>query len=277
VLTNRKAPERKGKVQLIDATSFGAPVRKSLGDKRREIPPEKAAEVLKLFHVFEEGEHSRIYPTTHFGYRKITAERPLRLNFRATHDRIARLDDESAFKNLDVSKKKDASAKEAGEAAGRVQQDAIRKMLATLPATRFTDREMFLTAFKAATKAQHITVPAPIQKAILSALSERDETAEICRDKDGRPEPEPEWRDTENVPLSACIESYFARTVAPDVPEAWINTGIRDQKDGQVGKVDYEINFNRCVSKYTPPRPLEEIEADIRAIEKDIVQLLREI
>ncbi len=277
VLTNRKAPERKGKVQLIDATSFWAPMRKSLGDKRREIPPEKAAEILTLLDAFKEGEHNRIYPTTHFGYRKITVERPLRLNFQAMHDRIARLDEESAFRNLAVSKKKDPSAKEAEEAAGRVQQDAIRKMLATLPATRFMDRKTFLKAFKAATKAEHFSVPAPIQKAILSALSERDETAEICRDKDGHPEPDPELRDTENVPLSESIESYFAREVAPHVPEAWINTGIQDRKDGQVGKVGYEINFNRYFYKYTPPRPLEEIEADIRAIEKDIVQLLREI
>ncbi len=117
----------------------------------------------------------------------------------------------------------------------------------------------------------------PIRKAILSALSERDETAEICRDSDDNPEPDPELRDTENVPLSESIESYFEREVKPYVPNAWINTAIRDEKDNEVGKVGYEINFNRYFYKYQPPRPLEEIEMDIKGVEKDILEMLREV
>ena len=105
LLSNRKAPVRRGRVQLIDATSYWSPMRRSLGDKRREIPPDKAADVLKLLVDFEDGATrmvakdgkeeervvSRVYPTTHFGYRRITVERPLRLNFQASPDRIARL------------------------------------------------------------------------------------------------------------------------------------------------------------------------------------------
>src|SRR5204862_15319 len=102
VLTNRKAPKRKGKVQLIDATSFWAPMRKSLGDKRREIPLDKAEAIVALLRRFEEGEHVKIFPTTHFGFRKITVERPLRLSFQATPERVARLAEESAFRNLAV-------------------------------------------------------------------------------------------------------------------------------------------------------------------------------
>ena len=128
-----------------------------------------------------------------------------------------------------------------------------------------------------AVKAAGLKIPAPVRKAILSALSERDETAEICRDSDGNPEPDPELRDTENVPLSESIESYFEREVKPYVPDAWINTAIRDEKDNQVGKVGYEINFNRYFYKYTPPRPLEEIEADIKGVEKDVLEMLREV
>ena len=108
-----------------------------------------------------------------------------------------------------------------------------------------------------------------------SALSERDETAAICRDADGDPEPDPELRDTESVPLSERVDVFFEREVNPHVPDAWIDTGRRDEKDGQVGIVGYEINFNRYFYRYTPPRPLEAIEADIRAIEKDIVRMLR--
>src|SRR6202795_71443 len=126
VLTNRKAPERRGKVQLIDATSFWVPMRKSLGDKRREIPREKADEILALLRVFEEGEHVKIFPTTHFGFRKITVERPLKLSLQASPERIARLEEEKAFENLAQSKKKGAAGVKE-QAEGRAQQEAMRK------------------------------------------------------------------------------------------------------------------------------------------------------
>ena len=110
-----------------------------------------------------------------------------------------------------------------------------------------------------------------------AALAERDETAEICRDEDGNPEPDPELRDTENVPLGEDIDAYFDREVKPHVPDAWINTAIRDHKDGEVGKVGYEINFNRYFYQYQPPRPLAEIEADIETLEAEIMAMLREV
>ena len=277
VLTNRKAKARRGKVQLIDATSFWVPMRKSLGDKRREVPPEQAERILKLHAAFEEGEHCRIFPTTHFGYRKITVERPLRLNFQANKERIARLDSQSAFANLVKSRKKDAAAKAKEEAAGRDTQERIRAMLQALPDTLFKDRKPFLAALKAAEKEADLKLTAPLRKAVLNALSERDKTAEVCRGKDGHPEPNPELRDTENVPLSESVQEYFEREVKPYVSDAWIDEGRRDRKDGEVGAVGYEINFNRYFYKYEPPRPLEEIEADIKAIERDILGLLREV
>jgi len=277
VLTNRKAPERRGTVQLIDATSFWAPMRKSLGDKRREIPPEKRDEIVRLYREFAEGEQVRIYPTTHFGYRKITVERPLRLNFQASPERIARLAEESAFKNLAVSKKKNPVAKAAEEDQGRAEQQTILAMLRGLPDTLFKDRQAFRKYLGQATKRAKLKLSAPVQKAVLSALSERDETAEICRDKDGNPEPDPELRDTENVPLGESVKAFFEREVLPHVRDAWVNEGIHDPKDGAVGKVGYEINFNRYFYRYTAPRPLEEIEADIRAIEGDIVRMLAEV
>jgi type I restriction enzyme M protein len=277
VLTNYKNKDRKGKVQLIDATSFWVPMRKSLGDKRREVPPEKSNEILKLLRTFHEGEYSKIYPATHFGYRKITVERPLRLNFQAIPERIERLKEEAAFKNLTISKKKETKAKGGEEKEGRAAQEAILKLLNDTPKTLYNRRDEFLDIVKVAAKKNGIKIGASIQKAILSALSERDETAEICRDENGHPEADPELRDTEEVPLSENIEVFFEREVKPHVPEAWINTAIRDHKDGEVGKVGYEINFNRYFYRYTPPRPLEEIEADIRKIEQDIVQMLKEI
>ena len=173
VLTNRKATDRRGKVQLIDATSFWAPMRNSLGDKRREIPPDRATEILGLLKTFEESEHAKIFPTTHFGFRKITVERPLRLNFQASPERVARLEEEKAFQNLAKSKKKGPAGEREAE-AGRAVQQEMRNLLADLPENLFRDREQFLAELKKRAKETDVKLPAPLQKAILSALSERD-------------------------------------------------------------------------------------------------------
>jgi len=282
VLTNRKAPVRRGKVQLIDATTFWVPMRKSLGDKRREIPFERAEEIVKLLAAFEDGATrgdvvvSRVFPTRHFGFRKITVERPLRLAFQVSPERIARLDEEKGFQGLAQSKKKGAAgAKE--QAEGRAMQDAIRGVLRELPTTPIKERDAFERVLDAAAKKADLKLPAPARKAVLAVCSERDETAAVCLDKDGHPEPDPDLRDTESVPLSESVDAFFDREVRPHVPDAWIDTTKRDPRDGEVGMVGYEINFNRYFYRYTPPRPLEDIEADIRAIETDIVRMLREV
>ncbi|MBY0276660.1 type I restriction-modification system subunit M [Candidatus Binatia bacterium] len=302
VVTNRKAPARKGKVQLIDASSFWVPMRKSLGDKRREIPPDRALDIVKLLADFRDGETrritkdgkdeevvvSRVFPTTHFGFRKITVERPLRLSFHVTPERIALLEEEKGFQSLALSKKKGAAgAKE--QAEGRALQESIRALVRRFPDTLIKDRSDFERALDDAARTAGLKLPAPARKAILSAFSERDETAGICRDKDGNPEPDSELRDTESVSLEegddpadadgvpASVLAFFDREVAPHVPDAWIDTDKRDPKDGRVGLIGYEINFNRYFYRYRPPRPLEEIEADIRAIEGDIVRMLAEV
>jgi type I restriction enzyme M protein len=283
VLTNRKSEERRGNVQLINASSFWIQMRKSLGDKRHQIGdgqegrPNHIAEIVTILKEFKEGEHCKIFPTEHFGFRKITVERPLRLNFQVSEERIARLGEERAFANLTKSKKKDPHVREKEEAEGCVQQDVIYKMLRTMTNKLIKDRAEFIEALNDAEKGADLKLSAALRKSILSALSEQDENAEICRDKDGNPEPDPKLRDTENVPLEESVDAFFEREVRPHVPDAWINTAIRDHKDGEIGKVGYEINFNRFFYKYEPPRLLEEIEADIRTIEKDIMKLLSEV
>ena len=290
VVTNRKAPARKSKVQLIDATSFWVPMRKSLGDKRREIPLERSQDVLRILADFKDGETrkvakdgkeedivvSRIFPTTHFGFRKITVERPLRLNFQASAQRIARLEDEKGFQSLAQSKKKGAAGTRE-QAEGRALQGAVRTLVRALPGALLKERDDFERLLDGAAKKAGVKLPAPARKAILSALSERDETAAICRDKDGHPEPDSELRDTESVPLAERVEAFFEREVKPHVPDAWIDTSKRDPRDGQVGLVGYEINFNRYFYRFTPPRPLEEIEGEIRGIEQDILRMLAEV
>ena len=294
LLTNRKAPARKGKVQLINASAFWTPMPRSLGDKRRTIPPKKAADVLELLANYQDGETceikdeehivSRVFSTAQFGYRKITVERPLRLNFQASAERIERLSEQKGFQNLAQSKKRgEAGAKE--EAEGRALQQAIRTMLEMMPDTLYKDRGAFLKELAQAGRKAELKPPAPVKKAILDALSERDETAEICRDK--APEPDPDLRDTERVPLAEgeepvdedgipdSVRAFFEREVKPHVPDAWIDTSKRDQRDEKVGLVGYEINFNRYFYRYKPPRPLGEIEADIQAIETDILEMLQ--
>ncbi len=274
VLSNRKEPARARKVQLVDARSFWRPMRKSLGDKRRELGDDDIARVCDLVDRFTEGEHSRIYPTTHFGYRKITVERPLRLAFQASTDRIARLDGEKAFANLARSRKKSPEIRTQEEAEGRALQSAIRAMLTAMPDTLVKDRAQFAKLLAATAKRAGLKLAAPIKKAILSALSERDESAAICLDKHGNPEPNTGLRDTENVPLADDVDAWFEREVTPYVPDAWISGAVRDAKDGEEGKVGYEINFNRYFYRYQPPRPLEEIEADIARVEKEILAML---
>ena len=290
VLTDRKRPERRGRVQLIDATAFWELLRKSLGAKRRQVPFERKQDILRLLADFEDGATcrvvrdgeereavvSRIYPTTHFGFRKITVERPLRLDFQATPERIARLGEERAFINLAVSRKR-GPGKSADEAAGREQQAAIRAVLRNLPERLFLDRAVFEKELARTARQAKLKLAAPVRKAILSALSERNEKAEICRDREGRPESDPELRDTENVPLLEDVDRFFEREVKPHVPDAWIDTTRCDPQDGKVGLVGYEINFNRYFYQYRPPRPLEEIEADIQQVEKEILSMLRDV
>ena len=290
LLTNRKIPERKGKVQLIDASEFWTPMPRSLGDKRRRIPPEKARDILEIFGAYRDGKTRRIvsdgreekavvshiFPTARFGFRKITVERPLRLNFQATPERIKRLEDERGFQALAKSRKRGYAATQE-EARGRRLQESLREMLNALPETVVKDRKDFEEILDGASKCAEIKLSAPVGKAILNALAERDETAAICTDKDGKPEPDPELRDTERVPLSEDVNAFFEREVKPHVPDAWIDKSKRDAKDGEVGVVGYEINFNRYFYRYSPLRPLKDIEADIQGIEADIVQMLREV
>ena len=281
VLTNRKAAERKGKVQLINATTFWTQMRRSLGNKRREIPADRGRQILQILHDFKEGEFSKIYPTTHFGYRKITVERPLKLNFQITAERIVRLDDEPGFKKLATSAKKKEEERLKEITAGTERQKAIKEFLTRLAksATQesVTNREEFRDMLKAAAKTSNVRLDAIELKAIMNALSERDESAEPCRDAGGEIEADPKLRDTENVPLSESIRDYFDREVRPYVPDAWINETVRDLKDSEIGKVGYETNFNRYFYKYQPPRPLGEIEDDIKAVEQEILSTLREV
>lgn len=271
IVTNRKEKLHKGKVQLIDGTSFFQKMRKSLGNKRNEIGDEHRDELTRLYGEFEEGEFVRIFDNEAFGYHRITVERPLKLNFALTDERMERLRANKAFMNLATSKKrKDTKTAQAEIAEGqRLQQSILSSLEGLKSKGTVKNRDTFSDMLKNAFKKAQIKVPTPLFKAILMALSERDETADVCTDSKGNPESDSDLRDYENVPLKESIEEYFKREVLPHVPDAWI--------DESKTKVGYEINFNRYFYKYTPPRPLDEIEADLKLIEKEIADMLSEV
>jgi len=270
LMTNRKAPERKGKVQLIDATSYFRKMRRSLGEKRKELSPEDIETIRALHRRFEEGEHVKIFDNDDFGFRRVTVERPLRLNFQVSEARIALLEEQTGWTNLVKSKKrnKEAAAKDIAE--GEAQQVAIENVLWGLEEGRFyKSREAFVSDLKAAAKAAKVKLPAVVLKAILGALGERDETAEICRDKDGNPEPDTSLRDTEHIPLKEDVDDYLEREVRPFAPHAWV--------DESKTKIGYEVPFTRHFYTYTPPRPLVDIESEIRALEAELQGALGEM
>lgn len=293
VLSNRKEKRRQGKIQLIDAREFYVKMRKSLGNKRNQIGdgeegrPDQIAHISRIYGNFKQDETytmptngtgktvivSKIFDNSDFGYNKITVERPLRLNFQASKARIARLEDVRAFRKIAESEKKNEAIRQQEIEAGRKRQEDIRRLLADLSGVTgeklFKDRRAFLEALKARDLKTGIRLAAAELKAVLEALSEKDETAVICYDAKGNPEPDSDLRDTENVPLKENIEAYFQREVLPHVPDAWIDHGKT--------KVGYEIPLNRHFYRYEPPRPLEAIEEDIKALEKDILTLLAEI
>lgn len=268
IITNRKEKGRKGKVQLIDATGFHKKMRKSLGNKRHEICEDQRNEITRLYGSNNDSEHVRVFDNRDFGYRRITVERPLRLNFAVNGERINRLKESESFINLASSKKrKDASKIQAETDEGRKFQEKILSALSGLSSAEIVkNKDKFMNLLENCFEHENLKVPSSFLKTILMALSERDETAEICRDSKGNPEPDPELRDYENVPLKEDVNEYMKREVLPHVPDAWI--------DETKTKIGYEINFNRYFYKYTPPRPLEEIETDLKKIEKEIADML---
>lgn len=310
IVTNKKPAHRQGKVLLIDGTRHFKKMDKSLGNKRNELSDEHIKE---LVHLYAEHKHdaqsevivdgkleqrvcSKLFDNREFGFLKITVERPLRLNFLASAERIAKLDGQSAFANLASSKKRKNETAYAEEVAeGKATQAAIKAALQNIGAeTLYRNRPAFAAVLDAILKDAGIKIGAPVKKAILTALSERDSLADICRDNKGFNEPDPDLRDTEIVALPSNItlplpldydnetghdkllalvknhcEAYLKAEVLPHVSDAWI--------DHSKTKIGYEIPLARHFYVYQQPRPLAEIADEISQLEKDIVAMLSEV
>jgi type I restriction enzyme M protein len=260
VLSNHKAAERKGKVQLVDGTQHFSKMRKSLGSKRQFITDEQIADLVRLYGRFEESPQSKIFPIDAFGYRRITVERPLQLNFQTSAERIEKVLDEKAIQKLDSP----------------VRQRLIDALQAMDATAVHRNREQFGKLLKKVLSDHEVSLSAPELKALLNALSERDPKADICKSK-GQPEADSGLRDNENVPLGESVYDYFDREVRPHVPDAWIDISKTDDKDGEVGVVGFEIPFNRHFYVFQPPRPLADIDLDLKACTDRIKQMIEEL
>ena len=281
VLSNRKAPERRGKIQLIDATRWFKPLRKNLGKKNCQLGPDDIRCIRDAFRGFEESNQSKVFSNEAFGYWKVTVERPLRL----------RVDlDASALRRLRTAY---ADASE-DPFAGVV--DGVAEKLGVGP---HRDFNKFLEAMETEAGARGVRMTAKRRKLTITSLGIRDPEAEPLIKKVGRPrlgtgadnealhgrycrtidgkavtveyEPDTELRDTEQVPLleDGGVEAFIRREVLPHAPEAWI--------DASKTVVGYEISFARHFYKPQPLRTLKEIESDIRALEKETEGLLHDV
>jgi type I restriction enzyme M protein len=253
IVTNRKEKQRKGKIQLLDARevwSAGGSEdnKRSLGDKRRHITNSQIAEIVRLSGRFEEGERSKVFDNADFGYTRVTVERPLRLRYQLTPGDKARF--------LDACPHLLDDLQAIDTALGREPQRDWNAVWNRI--------EDLLHAHRSRWKTTE-------QKLFRSVFTQKDPEAEPVT-KSGRNdgyEPDSDLRDFENVPLKDNVDAYFEREVRPHLPDAWM--------DRSKDKVGYEINFNRHFYKYTPPRPLDEIDADLKRAEEEIMRLLREV
>ncbi|BAV74569.1 type I restriction-modification system methyltransferase subunit [Pseudomonas chlororaphis subsp. aurantiaca] len=257
ILSNHKATARQGKVQLIDGSQHYAKMRKSLGSKRQYITEEQIDDLVRLYGRFESTAQSKIFPIEAFGYRRITVERPLRLNFQTSTERVSKVQEEKAIQKLDSS----------------AQQQLIAALQAMDANMLHRNREQFSKLLKEALAAHSISLSTPELKAVLNALSERDPEADICTNK-GQPEADAGLRDNENVPLGESVYDYFQREVVPHVSDAWIDESKTDAQDGEVGIVGFEIPFNRHFYVFQPPRPLVEIDHELKACTDRIKQMI---
>jgi type I restriction enzyme M protein len=255
ILTNRKPMERQGTVQLVNATGIFRKMRKSLGNKRHEIAPEGIDEIVRLYGDYMEEKRVKVFHNEDFGFRKITVERPLRIRYNVTDEGIER-----ALASRPILAKLALDDGTKREALIEIMRDAA--------AQGPRDEKAVTKALESALLSRQIALSGPAKKALIDGLTVRDESAPPVT-KNGKPVADPALRDTENVSLTEDIDEYMVREVLPYVPDAWV--------DGTKTKIGYEIPFTRHFYEYVPPRPLEEIDVEIKQLEADILELLREV
>ncbi|MEO3855761.1 class I SAM-dependent DNA methyltransferase [Acrocarpospora sp. B8E8] len=268
ILSNRKDQKHKGKVILLDARDYWTKMRKSLGEKRKQITDDQIAEISKLYrealHAAEDPDHPgrakvKVFDTEDFGYRRITVDRPLRLRFEITDEVLHQLVQRGSLPKF---------------AGLRPLAEVFRPLVGK---AWFTKVEARMALHATLAEAGIMWPDTVADKELWSLISTIDLNGEVQM-KTGKPLPDPDLRDFENVVLKQDIDEYFAREVLPHVPDAWIaDIKDPDTKETVRAKIGYEIPFTRHFYVYTPPRPLAEIDAELKELEAKIQALLSEV
>ncbi|GAA0431701.1 hypothetical protein Aca07nite_18540 [Actinoplanes capillaceus] len=254
ILTNRKTPDRRKKVVLLDGRDYWVKMRKSLGDKRKILNDDHIAALTKAYvdalaiadnPSHEQHSKVKVFQTTDFGYQRITVERPLRLRFEITEETLALLAETKPLLRY-------------------AESEALLTTAKSLIGTTASTRSEFAMKLAALGK-----LPAPVEKVVWEAFSITDPEGELQTDRKGNPLPDADLRDNENIPLNEDTHEYLKREVLAHVPDAWI--------DEPKTKIGYEIPVNRHFYVYQAPRPLAEIDAEIKALEAQIQSLLSEV
>jgi type I restriction enzyme M protein len=270
IVTNRKAPHRRGKVQLIDGRDRWAKMRKSLGEKRKHMTAEHIADITRLYGEFTESADAKIFDNEAFGFLRITVERPMRRRWEVTDDTLAAVEVDRKLAKLDDE-----------------VREGIGKRLAEHTGHSWSDEAAAKKAVKSVLADVDLT--AAQLKAVVGAIAVPDPEAPVLTDKKGNPLPDSDLRDAENVPPPAtrlsfeadvtarletdefreAIDAYMAAEVLPYVPDAWV--------DYSKTKIGYEIPLTRHFYVYEPARSLAEIDAEIKQLESEIQELLAEV
>ena len=269
VVTNRKSPKRRGKIQLIDARESWTKMRKSLGNKRKQISEDQIAELTRLYGAFEEGPRCKIFPNESFGFLRITVERPLRLRWEITDDTVGA----------------PAADKKVAKLPSLIQELLVDKLQANHGTTYNTEKTT-----KAMVRDALVSVigekPAPLVNAVTNALAVRDPEAPVITDSKGNPKPDATLRDYENIPMpsrrvthetdtSRRLDTLEYRTAINDYLQAEVHPYVSDAwHDPTKTKIGYEIPLTRHFYTYTPPRPLHQIDNEIKTLEAEIRALL---
>lgn len=301
VLSNRKEAHRKGKIQLIDARERWTPMKRSLGNKRRWLDQNAIDEITREHGALAECKTSKVFDNDYFGYRRVTIQRPLRLKFQITQQAKDRFLDTCPELLDAVLAIEEIFGSEPHYDWNQVW-DEVQKIIKHLPddvegwakGTKGTaQKKAFREAFtEVDPEAEPVIAKVHKDAALdLDALFPGQTLPDLAPDtltallglnpvENGKYveyEADPNLKDFENIPLKEDVISYVLREVRPYVADAWIDRSTLDEQDGGIGKVGYEINFNREFFEYKPPRPMEEIDAELAAVEKRIMELLREV
>ncbi|SDE06918.1 type I restriction enzyme M protein [Paenibacillus sp. UNCCL117] len=263
ILSNKKTEHRKDKVQLINATSLWTPI-KNEGNKRRIVSDDQRRQILDIYSAAENDKFSKMIDYRVFGYRRIKVLRPLRMKLLLDEQGLSRLESSDVWKKLTPA-----------------HQDfwlaAIKPVKGETKDYNWA--ETFVKEAVKSDEAKYIKVKAnkTFIAELLSTFGHKDPQAEPVLDAQGNMVPDTDLTDYENVPYLESIQDYFAREVLPHVPDAYIDESFTDDKDKLLGRVGYEINFNRFFYQYQPPRKLDDIDAELKQVEGEIAALLAEV